>query len=166
MNKETNLARYFRNIGIRPTFTNNKIFGNLYVVDNLYPKAKFPEKFIGVSDKTNKFYLFDCLCCDEHEFVEYRVIELTYKDFYDISNLGISEYQLYERHMNDIYTYLEDWDGIVYENNDFCILYEDDELPSKYEYIHLKHTTFNNIILLGGLLNNNKLIESKNKEED
>ena len=59
MSKETDLARYFRSIGIRPTFTNNKIFGNLYVVDNLYPKAKFPEKFIGVSDKTNKFYLFD-----------------------------------------------------------------------------------------------------------
>ena len=26
MNKETDLARYFRSIGIRPTFTNNKIY--------------------------------------------------------------------------------------------------------------------------------------------
>ena len=66
-NKETDLARYFRSIGIRPTFTNNKIFGNLYVVENLMPYSKFPERFIAVSDKTNKFYFVDCICCDEKE---------------------------------------------------------------------------------------------------
>ena len=65
MSKETDLARYFRNVGIRPTFTNNKIFGNLYVVENLMPYSKFPERFIAVSDKTNKFYFVDCTCYDD-----------------------------------------------------------------------------------------------------
>ena len=65
MSKETDLARYFRSIGIRPTFTNNKIFGNLYVVENLMPLSKFPERFIAVSDKTNKFYFVDCTCYDD-----------------------------------------------------------------------------------------------------
>ena len=73
-NKGTDLSCYFNNIGIRPTFINNKIFGNLYVVENLKPYSKFPERFIAVSDKTNKFYFVDCVCCDEKEFVEYIFI--------------------------------------------------------------------------------------------
>ena len=109
MSKETDLARYFRSIGIRPTFTNNKIFGNLYVVENLMPNSKFPERFIAVSDKTNKFYFVDCVCCDEKEFVEYIFVEINFGDLYMMLR-NISLYDLCIKHLNDIYVYLEDWD--------------------------------------------------------
>ena len=92
MSKETDLARYFRSIGIRPTFTNNKIFGNLYVVENLMPYSKFPERFIAVSDKTNKFYFVDCTCYDDLDgFVEYTFVDINFGDLYVMSRMGVSE---------------------------------------------------------------------------
>ena len=150
-NKETDLARYFRSIGIRPTFTNNKIFGNLYVVENLMPYSKFPERFIAVSDKTNKFYFVDCICCDEREFVEYTFVDINFGDLYVMSRMGVSEYDFYRKHMENIHTYLEDWDGIVYERNHFQTLYDDGYID-KNAHIVIKSKTFEKAFLIGMLL--------------
>ena len=153
MSKETDLARYFRSIGIRPTFTNNKIFGNLYVVENLMPNSKFPERFIAVSDKTNKFYFVDCVCCDEKEFVEYIFVEIKFGDLYMMLR-NISLYDLCIKHLNDIYVYLEDWDGMIYEKNSFHELYEDGFIDEN-DYIGIKSKTFDNALLIGMLLEDN-----------
>ena len=156
--KKTRVDHYYERLGIRATMINNKIFGNVYVIYNLIPLAKYPEKFIGLATKTNKFYLFDCICCDERDFVEYTVVELTYKDFFDMSTQPIKEIDLYRKHYHNIYSYLEDFDGIVYEKADFCMLYEDDMLPDKDEYIKINSIIFNKIIMLSTMLDN-KLIE-------
>ena len=150
-NKGTDLSCYFNNIGIRPTFINNKIFGNLYVVENLKPYSKFPERFIAVSDKTNKFYFVDCVCCDEKEFVEYIFIEINFGDLYTMSRRNISLYDLCVKHLNDIYVYLEDWDGMIYEKNSFHELYEDGFIDEN-DYIGIKSKTFNKTLLIGMLL--------------
>lgn len=155
---------YYSTLGIKPVISNDKIFGNVYMIDNLIDN-KFPLQFIGLSTKTSKYYFFNCSSYDDKDFVEYIVIELGYKDLYDVAIYSASALDLYLRKCNNIYSYLADRSGVEYEKVELSYLEDEGILPKYNEYIIMKKNTFNNIMMLGNIIENNKLIENK-KEED